>query len=110
MSNLHEKKLAFGIGSLQRANRCFSSIRYNAMLFAACLSILALSLLIPSGFAEEPADVSAPPKASVNNTLPVNWIYGAYIPKDAPLQPLTGEERFKLYLRQTYIAANAPQE
>ncbi len=39
---------------------------------------------------------------SVDTTLPVNWIYGAYIPKDAPLQPLTGGQRFKLYLRQTY--------
>ena len=40
--------------------------------------------------------------ASVNTTLPVNWVYGAYIPKDAPIVPLTGKERFKLYLRQTY--------
>jgi hypothetical protein len=24
------------------------------------------------------------------------------IPKEAPLQPLTGDQRFKLYLRQTY--------
>jgi hypothetical protein len=38
----------------------------------------------------------------VDTTLPVNWIYGAYIPKDAPFQPLSGEQRFKLYLRQTY--------
>ena len=38
----------------------------------------------------------------VNTTLPVNWIYDAYIPKDAPIIPLTRDGRFKLYLRQTY--------
>jgi hypothetical protein len=32
----------------------------------------------------------------------VNWLYGAYIPKNVPREPLTGGERFKLYVRQTY--------
>jgi hypothetical protein len=32
----------------------------------------------------------------------VNWLYGAFIPKGALIEPLSGEERFKLYLRQTY--------
>jgi hypothetical protein len=102
MSNLHEMTLALRPGSLQRVNRWFSSIRYKAMLLVARASVLALSPLIPSCFAEESASACAPPEASVNNTLPVNWIYGAYIPKDAPIAPLTGEERFKLYLWQTY--------
>ena len=39
---------------------------------------------------------------SVNTQLPVNWLYGAYIPKDVPLVALNGRERFKLYIRQTY--------
>jgi len=38
------------------------------------------------------------PKDQVN----VNWLYGAYVPKDVPLAPLTGKQRFQLYLRQTY--------
>jgi hypothetical protein len=46
------------------------------------------------------ADQTAPP--TVNTQLPVNWLYGAYIPKDVPLVPLNGPERFKLYVRQTY--------
>jgi hypothetical protein len=37
-----------------------------------------------------------------NTQLPVNWLYGAYIPKDAALVALNGQERFKLYVRQTY--------
>jgi hypothetical protein len=32
----------------------------------------------------------------------VNWLYGAYVPKDAPLETLTANQRFKLYLRQTF--------
>ena len=40
--------------------------------------------------------------SDVNTQLPVNWLYGAYIPKDVPLVPLNGPERFKLYIRQTY--------
>jgi hypothetical protein len=34
--------------------------------------------------------------------LQVNWLYGAYVPKDAPLEPLTAHQRFRLYLRQTF--------
>jgi len=73
-----------------------------AKLLAARLGILALPLLVPSCVGQEAAKAPAAPEPSVNTTLPVNWVYGAYIPKDAPILPLTGEERFKLYLRQTY--------
>src|SRR5271154_3669828 len=102
MPNVNGMTFTQWFGSLQRGNSLFSSGQYKATLLAARVKILALSLLLPSCFAEEPANAPAPPEASVNNTLPVNWIYGAFIPKDAPIVPLTGEERFKLYLRQTY--------
>src|ERR1700761_1151002 len=74
----------------------------HAGLLAARLSIVALLLLVPSGVAQEPSRSPETPVTSVHTTLPVNWVYGAYIPKGAPVQPLTGDERFKLYLRQTY--------
>ena len=67
----------------------------------SCGVILALPLLASSCFGQD--HVEQPGTPTVNETLPVNWLYGAFIPKDAPIQPLTGEERFKLYLRQTYI-------
>jgi hypothetical protein len=73
-----------------------------ARLLATRMTILALALLAPSCIAQEAVKAPATPVTSVNTTLPVNWIYGAYLPKDAPIQPLTGDERFKLYLRQTY--------
>ena len=33
----------------------------------------------------------------------VNWLYGSFVPKDVPLEPLTPPQRFQLYLHQTYI-------
>ena len=74
----------------------------SARLRAARVCILALPLLAPSCAAQERVNAPAAPLDTVNTTLPVNWIFGAYIPKDAPIAPLTGHQRFKLYLRQTY--------
>jgi hypothetical protein len=34
--------------------------------------------------------------------LNVNWLYGAYVPKEAPLVPLTVHQREKLFVRQTF--------
>jgi hypothetical protein len=62
-----------------------------------------LAVLVATSFAQEKSQTSIQPEApSVNTQLPVNWLYGAYIPKDAPLVALNGEERFKLYVRETY--------
>src|ERR1700733_4105086 len=82
----------------QRPWRCLSAIR----LAAVQVSILAVLCLVPSCIAQEPSAAPETHISSVNTALPVNWIYGAYIPKEAPIQPLSGEQRFKLYLRQTY--------
>jgi hypothetical protein len=102
MLNVYGMTFARLPGSIQRMNWSLLRGRYSARLLAARLSILTLPLLVSSCIAQEPAKVPATPATSVNTTLPVNWIYGAYLPKDAPIQPLTGDERFKLYLRQTY--------
>jgi len=32
----------------------------------------------------------------------VNWLYGAYVPKEAPLVSLTVHQREKLFMRQTF--------
>jgi len=52
------------------------------------------------------AQESSQPNASTQDNskaLQVNWLYGAFVPKDAPLTSLTNAQRGKLYLRQTYI-------
>jgi hypothetical protein len=37
-----------------------------------------------------------------DNEINVNWLYGSYVPKEVPLKSLNGDERLKLYKRQTY--------
>jgi hypothetical protein len=60
------------------------------------------ALLITASLAQTSPTSGSPKAPSVNTQLPVNWLYGAYIPKDAPLVALNAPERFKLYIRQTY--------
>ncbi len=102
MPNVYGMTFARLFRSLQRMQGSASLGPYSVRLLAARVSILALSLLVPSCIGQEPAKSPEAPVNSVNTTLPVNWVYGAYIPKDAPIIPLTGHGRFKLYLRQTY--------
>jgi hypothetical protein len=61
-----------------------------------------VGLLAATSSAQEESKTGQPQPTNVNTQLPVNWLYGAYIPKNAPLIALTGRERFKLYVRQTY--------
>ena len=61
-----------------------------------------VALLATTSFAQERTQTKEQPEPSVNTQLPVNWLYGAYIPKNAPLVALNGQQRFKLYIRQTY--------
>ena len=61
------------------------------------------TVLVATSFAQDKSQTSAQPETpSANTQLPVNWLYGAYVPKDAPLIALNGQQRFKLYVRQTY--------
>jgi hypothetical protein len=84
MSNVYGITVARLPGSLQRMNSCFSPGLYSARLLAIRASILALAFLVLSCIGQEPAKAPETPVTSVDTTLPVNWIYGAYIPKDAP--------------------------
>ncbi len=54
----------------------------------------------------EERDVRAPNTGPSNQEsqeqLNVNWFYGAYVPKEAPLLSLTGDQRRKLFVLQTF--------
>jgi len=69
----------------------------------SCCVFWALPFLALSCFGQ--AHVEQPGTPAVNGALPVDWLYGAFISKDAPVQPLNNEERFNLYLRQTYTTS-----
>ena len=72
----------------------------SVLRLTSCAVLLVFSVPASSCLGQDLAQ--HPETRSANDTLPVNWLYGAFIPKDAPVEPLSGEERFKLYLRQTY--------
>jgi hypothetical protein len=46
--------------------------------------------------------VSQVEPATNQNQLAVNWLYGAYIPKDAPIVALDGNQRYRLFVRQSF--------
>src|SRR5262245_19933993 len=35
----------------------------------------------------------------------INWLYGAYVPKEEPLLPLNGEQRKRLFVAQTFTTS-----
>ncbi|HEY2458164.1 MAG TPA: hypothetical protein VGI13_12755, partial [Candidatus Acidoferrum sp.] len=42
-----------------------------------------------------------------NEELQINWLYGAYEPKNFPLHPLTNHQRLQLFLRQSFLPRRA---
>jgi hypothetical protein len=63
------------------------------------ISILAFVTVCPARAQEtNSADSQVGKGESVN----VNWLYGAYVPKDVPLESLTRRQRLKLYVAQSF--------
>ena len=42
------------------------------------------------------------PAKTDQKELNVSWLYGAYVPKGVPLTPLTGKQRWTLYVRESF--------
>jgi len=75
--------------------------------FVLALGLLTQSVAVPPARASstqspqtDPAPAQPAPSASEIN---VNWLYGAYVPKDMPLVPLTNRQRAKLWVQQTFL-------
>jgi hypothetical protein len=65
------------------------------------VAMLAGSLLAQQS---PPAPQAAPtPKSDSKDQTKVNWLYGAYVPKDVQLRPLTGHERVRVWVNATFI-------
>ena len=54
--------------------------------------------------AELAVEPAIEPAAIDNQPLLVSWAYGAYVPKDVPLAPMTLENRLRLFERQSFTA------
>ncbi len=59
-------------------------------------------LLTTSGAAQTTSQQPSAPEPKSHQQLQVNWLYGAFVPKDAPLEPLTNQQRFRLFVRQSF--------
>lgn len=69
---------------------------------AARLGTLGLILLAPMSVAQSQAEPHTSPEAESNQQLQVNWLYGAYVPKEVPLKSLSNHQRLQLFLRQSF--------
>ena len=73
---------------------------FRALRHESCFVIFAL--LVHACLGQDGVSVSQVEPATTQNQLAVNWLYGAYIPKDAPIVTLDGNERYRLFIRQSF--------
>lgn len=66
-------------------------------------SALVLVLVVPASLAQTSTAPITLPEAKPNQQLQVNWLYGAYVDKGVPLQSLSNRQRFRLFLRQSFL-------
>lgn len=72
---------------------------------SACLCVVFLvltSMLVGRCSAQESSKPSQPRNSNESGQINVNWLYGAYVPGDVEMKPLTNGERMRLYIRQTF--------
>ena len=65
------------------------------------LSATVVLIVLASGTLAQQSSSST--RNAPNGQINVNWLYGSYVPKDVELRSLNNQERFKLYIRQTYL-------
>jgi hypothetical protein len=65
--------------------------------------VILFVLLTAAAFAQGTKSASQTEKQTAQKPQ-VNWLYGAYVPKEVPLVSLSHRERFHLYVAQTYIS------
>jgi hypothetical protein len=53
--------------------------------------------------AQQTSDKPSTDASTQSNAIQVNWLYGAYLPRNVKLVALTRHQRMQLYFRQTYL-------
>lgn len=83
----------------QEGAQCLHFMRayltWLVLLPACLLTQTSVGQTVPNQQSEN----ARPPGGQIN----VNWLYGSYVPKEVPLEPLSRGQRLKLYWRQTYV-------
>jgi len=65
-------------------------------------SIRVLLIVLSPAVCSAQSQLPNNPEPKTNDQIHVNWFYGSYLPKEVPLESLHRDERFRLYIRQTY--------
>lgn len=69
----------------------------------ARLTRLASALLLScAGLCSAQDQLPNSPEIDRDKQINVNWLYGTYLPKEVPLEPLNSDQRVQLYIRQTF--------
>ena len=76
--------------------------RSTGCLLHAWVTLTLLFLFAPLARTQQATSPKPSMAVDNNSALQVNWLYGAFVPKVLPLEPLTPHERWKLYTRMTY--------
>jgi len=87
-------RLAFRWASLWRRLLSAAPVRRGCRLIFV--------LFVPVCGAQVSSSPGSIEPATAQNQLAVNWLYGAYIPKNAPIVALNGNERYRLFIRQSF--------
>ena len=64
---------------------------------------LILAVTGTAGAAQTSDEKTPTAEADSRQQLKVNWLYGAYVDKDVPLEPLSNHQRLQLFLRQSFL-------
>jgi hypothetical protein len=100
---IHTTILALGLLGAGSVDHQIPTIGGNTLVVVTRSSTVEnQDALQDDGTAQE-ASQQGPPEQSSTDPLQVNWLYGAYVPKDVPLEPLTAAQRRRLYVRQTFL-------
>jgi len=75
------------------------------LLFTPCVSCFGQESAQPAPASSTPQEIKA--TLQKVSDLPIQWLIGPYIPSSGPLQPLTNEERSKVYFHSTFLTAGA---
>lgn len=80
------------------------SISSRRLTWVLCLLMIVLSTAAQGQQQLESSGtvVVDPGSQQKQQQLNVNWLYGAYVPKEAPLRLLTAYQRYRLFMRQTF--------
>lgn len=79
-----------------------ASFAFRLLRGLPSVTLLSSFLLLAAFTLASVAQTDTTHRRSADGQINVNWLYGSYVPKNVPLQTLTANQRFKLYVRQTF--------